>query len=499
MSLLDSLTNSLVDTYAKKLNEQQRKELLDALDVVAKDRKYNVFKNTFPKEGPYAVGLYPKHKAFFDAGRTYKERGLIAGNRTGKSIAGAYETTCHATGIYPDHWEGKRYVKPLMIWVGGDTATTCRDIIQYKLLGDIGDFGSGMIPKELIVETKSRRNVPDAVETIRVKHISGGISTIVIKTYEQGRASWQGTEVDFIWIDEECPEDVYGEALIRLMTTQGSIILTFTPLQGLTPLVVNFLDNSQDSDVEFPKYVGKVTWDDVPHLTQMDIDQMLQATPVNMRDARSKGVPTVGSGLIYPLPLEQITVADFPIPRYYQKAYGMDVGWKSTAAVFGAWDKDNDVIYIYSEHKQGQAEPVVHASAIKSRGTWLRGTIDPASRGRSQIDGQQLFKMYTDPVERGGCGLRMVPAPNAVEAGIYSVWERLSTGRLKFFKSCTQIQREFCLYHRDKDGKIVKTEDHLLDSLRYLSMADKNIWQYPQNDKKTTNVVNFSDYMKACV
>lgn len=499
MSRLDLLTKSLVDTYATKLDEQQRADLLASLDVLAKDAKYNIFRNTFPDDGPYSIHAYAKHKEFFAAGAEYQERGCIAGNRVGKSVMGAFETTCHATGVYPDWWTGKRYFKPIMIWVGGDTAQTCRDIIQYKLLGDIGDFGSGMIPKDKIAETKTRRNIPDAIETIRVNHVSGGVSTIQIKTYEQGRAAWQGTEVDFIWIDEECPQDVYGEALIRLMTTHGSIILTFTPLSGLTDLVVNFLESDQFCDKEFKKYVAKVSWYDVPHLDAASIAKMLEATPENMRAARSLGDPTVGDGLIYPLPLDQITVDDFRIPKFYPKAYGMDVGWNATAAVFGAWDRDNDIIYIYSEYKQGKADPLIHASAVRSRGSWMRGAIDPASRMSGQADGQKLFQTYSLPVDRGGGGLKLILAANAVESGIFNVWERLQSGRLKIFKSCGQLLREHALYHR-KDGKIVKSNDHLQDCLRYLVNSDHNIWKYEEQEvgSMRKNVIDISTYMSAC-
>jgi phage terminase large subunit-like protein len=498
LSILDDLTKNLVDIYSNKLNEQQRADLLESLDVLAKDQKYNVFKNTFPDTGPYSIHNYPKHKEFMNAGATYTERGAIAANRVGKSVTGAFETTCHATGIYPPWWTGKRYHKPTMIWVGGDTAVTCRDIIQYKLLGDIGDFGSGMIPKDLIVETKTRRNVPDAIETIRVRHVSGGITTIVIKTYEQGRAAWQGTEVDFIWIDEECPEDVYGEALIRLMTTNGSIILTFTPLSGLTPLVINFLDNSQETEAQFPKFVANITWKDVPHLDEKQIAKMLESTPENMRKARSEGIPTVGDGNIFPLPFEQITVDDFRLPKYFPKAYGMDVGWNATAAVFGAWDRDSDVIYIYSEYKQGKADPTTHASAIRGRGTWLKGAIDPASRASSQVDGTKLFEIYTRSLERGGGGLKLVYAANAVEAGIFNMWERLQSGRLKIFKSCTQLLREISMYHR-KDGKIVKTFDHEIDSCRYLLMADASLWKTPESEVVSGqgNVIKLAQYTLA--
>ncbi len=494
MSLLDTLTKSLVEVYASQLNEQEQLDLIEALEIVANDEKYNKFKNMFPETGEYRRELYQKHMRFFAAGAKYRERGFIAGNRVGKSEAGAYEMTCHLTGVYPDWWEGKRFNRPILAWAGGDTAATCRDIIQNKLLGSIGDFGSGMIPKELIVETKTRRNVPDAIETIRVKHISGGVSTLVIKTYDQGREAWQGAEVDFCWVDEECDQSVYGEALIRLMTTKGSMILTFTPLSGLTELVTNFLENSQETDAKYPKHITTVSWDDVPHISQEMKDEMLAATPPQLRDARSKGEPTVGSGRIYPIDMKNVIVNDFKIPRHWMKAYGMDVGWNNTAVVFGAWDRENDTVYIYSEHKQGEVEPIMHAQAIKARGEWLRGVIDPASRGRSQIDGNNLFQLYKKE------GLNIYPAENAVEAGIYEVWQRLSTGRLKIFSSCTNILKEFNLYHRDEKGKIVKKNDHLLDSARYLLMSmNTTVWQYPSSPSGKDKVVNLSQYMKACV
>jgi hypothetical protein len=188
------------------------------------------------------------------------------------------------------------------------------------------------------------------------------------------------------------------------------------------------------------------------------------------------------------------------LPKHFPKAYGFDVGWNATAAVFGAWDRDNDIIYIYSEYKQGQADPLIHAAAIRARGTWMRGAIDPASRASSQTDGEKLFSKYSLSVERGGGGLKILKAANAVEAGIFEVWERLQTGRLKIFKSCSALQREYGLYHRDDNGKIVKKNDHLLDSLRYLINSDKSIWRTPdQGADPRVNVIQMQSYMNACV
>lgn len=212
------------------------------------------------------------------------------------------------------------------------------------------------------------------------------------------------------------------------------------------------------------RYVVQAGWDDVPHLTAQAKRELLSSTPPYLRDARSKGVPSLGSGAIYPIQLEDVMVPPFAIPPFWRRCYGMDVGWNRTAAIWLAEDPVDKTLYGYAEHYRGQAIPVVHATAIKARGDWIRGGIDPASRGRSQNDGKQLFADYT------ASGLHLTLAPNAVEAGIYAVWERLETGRLKFFTTLQHLAAEYRLYHR-KDGKVVKKNDHALDGLRYGVMS----------------------------
>lgn len=206
-------------------------------------------------------------------------------------------------------------------------------------------------------------------------------------------------------------------------------------------------------------------WDDVPHLTEHVKKEMLAALPPHQRDARSKGIPQLGSGAIYPVPESDIIVNDFEIPIHWPRAYGMDVGWNRTAAVFVAWDHESDIVYVYSEHYRGQAEPSVHAQAIKARGEWIHGVIDPASRGRSQHDGAQLIETYK------ALGLDLEFADNSVETGIYKVWERLSSGRLKVFGTCQNFLTEYRLFRRDDNGRIVKKNDHLMDCVRYLIMS----------------------------
>lgn len=404
---------------------------------------------------------YPVHMAFFEAGAKYRQRLALAANRVGKTEGmGGYETSLHLTGRYPPWWKGRRFDKPVSWWVGGDTATTVRDIIQFKMLGKTGDYGTGLIPYDLLADTTNKRGVPDAVENIYVKHISGGRSVAQLKSYDQGREAWQGTEQHGVWLDEEPPMSIYSEALVRTMTTGGIVLNTYTPMNGMTEVTESFLA----IDAPDSKFVCTATWDDVLHLDAATKLELWNSIPIHERDARAKGIPTIGVGKIYPVALESMVIDPFELPKHWVRGYALDVGWNRTAALWGALDRESDTLYLYSEHYQGMAEPAVHASAIKSRGE-MTGYIDPASKGGSQVDGEKLLKLYRDE------GLTLTLADNAREAGIYDVYQRMTSGRLKIFSTLSNLQKELPLYHRDGNGAIVKKNDHLMDCLRYLIRA----------------------------
>jgi phage terminase large subunit-like protein len=426
----------------------------------------------YPEKGPLRRELYPKHMEFFALGATKRERLFLAANRVGKTEgAGGYELVCHLTGRYPSWWEGRRFDKPNNWWAAGDTRETVRDILQRKLLGKPGDEGTGLIPREDIERT-APGFIPDAKSAVWVRHVSGGLSVVQFKSYDQGREAFQGTECS-IWLDEEPPLDIYTECLLRTMTNDGMVLLTFTPLRGMSEVVLSFLPGgSMPEKRDGPKGVVSATWDDVPHLSAQAKKDLWDAIPPFQRDARSKGLPQLGAGAIYPVPESTIVCAPFEIPKHWRRAYGLDVGWKRTAAIFGAVDPETDIAYIYSEHYQGEGEPAVHASAIKSRGP-LPGAIDPASRGRSQSDGKQLIQQYREQ------GLELTDAANAVEAGIFATWERFSTGRLKVFANCQNTLSELRLYRRDERGKVVKENDHAMDGLRYFVMTGIDIARAP--------------------
>lgn len=440
---------------------------------IARRLQRQKIKRYYPETGKLRRDAYPKHMSFFAAGSTCRQRLMLAANRVGKTEGvGLYELTLHLTGDYPDWWIGRRFNRAVKAWAAGDTKQTVREILQDKLLGSPGQWGTGLIPGDDISRVaRGGGSVADSVETIYVKHKTGGISALVLKSYDQRRESFQGTEQDIILLDEEPPEDIYTECLLRTMTNNGMLMLTFTPLRGMSEVVLAFLpggeliENLQDSS----KFVVMATWDDVPHLDDAVKKELWDSIPPFQRDARSKGVPQLGAGAIYPVPESDIVVPDFSIPDHWPRSYALDVGWNRTAAIWGAKDPETKIVYLYSEHYRGQAEPVIHAHSIKSRGDWIPGVIDPAARGRGQKDGAQLLDQYQD------LGLDLTPAVNAVESGLYDVWMRMSGGKLKVFSSLSNWRSEFRLYRRDEKGAIVKKDDHLMDATRYLIVSGLDI------------------------
>lgn len=237
---MTSLTQELLS-----LPKHKKIELLKLIEEEKKREKRRQFYTWFPDEGPLRRELYPRHMQFFKAGLEHDERCFMAGNRVGKTVGAGYEITAHMTGEYPHWWNGKLFDRGIRALAAGDTGATTRDILQQKLIGPYDDIGTGMIPGDLILDLVPKRGLPNAYEEIHVRHVpTKGVSKLKLRSYDQGRRIFQGTEEDLIWFDEECPEDVYDEALIRTMTTHGITMLTFTPLSGLTPLVISFLKSA---------------------------------------------------------------------------------------------------------------------------------------------------------------------------------------------------------------------------------------------------------------
>ncbi len=232
----------------EQLSRLPTDQLLEVLQLTEQLRRIDDRRKLYgyyPDTGPLRRELYPKHLEFFAAGAREKERCMLAANRIGKTEGiGGYELTLHLTGDYPAWWIGRRFDRPIKAWAAGDTSKTVRDILQTKLLGPPGNaekVGTGLIPADRILRTTPKSGIPDAVESVHVSHLSGGTSLLQLKSYDQKREAFQGTEQDLVLLDEEPPLDIYIECVIRTMTTNGLVMCTFTPLEGLSATVLHFL------------------------------------------------------------------------------------------------------------------------------------------------------------------------------------------------------------------------------------------------------------------
>lgn len=409
---------------------------------------------------------YAKQAEFHAAGKTHRERLLRAGNQNGKTFAAGMECAYHLTGIYPDWWEGRRWDRPIIAWAGSDTGETTRDNPQRALIGLVGEFGTGSIPKRLIGTYKSALGVADLLDYVKVKHVSGGWSTLRLKYYAQGRQKWQGPPVDYVWYDEEPPADIYDEGLARTIATGGCASLSFTPLLGMSEVVQRFLlaDSSDRHDTN-------MTIDDAEHIPAEERERIIASFAPHEREARSKGIPTLGSGKIFPIAESELSWESEDLPPHFVWLGGIDFGWDHpTAAVKCAWDRDTDTFYVVQAYKRREATPLIHSGALRPWGEWLPWAWPHDGLQHDKGSGSQLKEQYAEQ------GLKMMPAKatfedgtNGVEAGLMEMLDAMQTGRFKVASHLAEWWDEFRLYHRE-NGKVVKEFDDLISATRYAWM-----------------------------
>lgn len=436
------------------------------LKILEREHTRRVSLNRLISYQPYA-----KQSEFHAAGKLYRERLLMAGNQLGKTLSAGAEVAMHITGRYPDWWEGRVFDTPVHFWASGVTGESTRDNPQRMLYGPLGHPGTGMIPADAIADSSPRRGMADALDTMLIKwggggDVQAGQSQLNFKSNDQGREKWQGPTLHGIWLDEEHDADVASEARTRTNVHSGLMMMTFTPLLGMSSVVQRFL-------LEKPPgtHVTSMTIDDALHYTPEQRAEIIAGYPIHEREARAKGIPTMGSGRVFPVDADDVRCDAFPIPQHWPQLGGLDLGWDHpSAGVRIAWDRDNDCLYVIAAHRARHQTPTMFAAAVKAWGEWLPWAWPHDALAHDKGSGEQLAKQYAQQ------GLKMMPSratfedgTNGLEAGVAEMLDRLMTGRLKVFAHLAQWFEEFNLYHR-KDGLIVKLNDDLISATRYAMM-----------------------------
>lgn len=465
------------------LSPTEKRELLALLE----ERERRERRNKLAKYQPYA-----KQAEFHAMGAEKRERMLSAGNQLGKTLSASAEVAIHLTGDYPAWWAGKRFGRPTSWLAGSESGELTRRGVQRLLFGSDPktDAGTGMIPGDAIESISWSRHVNELIDEARIRHVSGGLSKISLKSYDQGRGKWQADTVDGVWFDEEPPEDIYFEGITRTNVSFGPVIVTCTLLRGMTTIASRFWrERDQFEDVG----MVNMTIHDVGHYSDEQKAKIIASYPAHEREARTMGTPSLGSGRVFPLSDDQITVEPFAIPPEWAQIGGIDFGWDHpTAAVRLAWDRDADVVYVTTTHRQREATPVIHAAALKPWGDDLPFAWPHDGLQHDKGSGDALAAQYRKQ------GLNMLPeratfpdGSNGVEAGVMDMLDRMQTGRLKVFSHLTAWLEEFRLYHRE-DGKIVKLQDDLMSATRYALMMLRHARAPGRKVKRMTFASEFS-------
>ncbi|MEE9451166.1 MAG: terminase family protein [Gammaproteobacteria bacterium] len=429
---------------------------------------------------------YPWQFKFYAEGVSNRQRLLMAANRVGKTLSSCNEVGYHATGIYPDWWPGVRIEHPITGWIMGVSGEQIRDVTQKEMFGrllDDGFEGGGIIPTSLIDQRGIIRAKDKTAKDVRIKHISGGWSTISLKSYTQGQHVLMGSGIDLVLIDEE-PEDqqIWPQVLTRTMTGRrgkgGLVILSFTPENGRTPLVCQFMD-----DIQKGQYLQTATWDDAPHLNEDVKAELLASYLPHQRDMRSKGIPMMGEGLIFSMDDDDVSEPALEnIPNFWPRLIGTDFGIAHPAALaWIAYDRDNDIMHVYDVWRKPGCSAIDIVGVIKSRpDSWVPVAWPHDGLQHDKGSGIQLKSQYEAQ------GAYMLPkhatfsdGSNGLEAAVFEMGERIRTGRLKVAAHLSEFFEEKRLYHRARpknvkslvaEPQIVKLRDDILCAIRYAMM-----------------------------
>ena len=450
-------------TDLSSLNDFQKKELVETLEAIKAwedEHQLELYR-------PYA-----KQKEFHAAGASNRERLLMAANQCGKTYSAAAEVAMHLTGLYPDWWEGKRFLHAPRIMAAGMTSQLVRDSMQVLLCGiPQRPLGHGMVPKASIVgDPTMAKSITGAIDFIKVQHSTGGESILYFRSYDQGRERVQAMTLDAAWLDEEPDLEYYTECMTRTNVASGPVFMTFTPLKGLSDVVSRFLHDKHG-------HVTNMTIEDVDHYTREQKDAIIAQYPPHERDARTKGIPMLGSGKVFPVMEEKILVTPFEIPPHWPRIVGFDIGWQHpTAAVWVAHDRDTDTVYVYDAYRAAETIIPIHAAMIKSKGAWIPvayphdgAAVKDFNQGlpiaeQYRQEGVAMRPMHATLPETGLDGEGKM-SRISTEAGIQIMLTRMETGRFKVFSHLSDWLEEFRGYHR-KDGLLVKVRDDLMSATR---------------------------------
>ncbi|MGL5581046.1 MAG: terminase large subunit domain-containing protein [Cetobacterium sp.] len=333
--------------YQKYLNQLLEEERYDEIEQLLEESKEYVKYNKL-----YFFQPYPYQMRFMDASKRANQRMMRSGNQTGKSYGASYEFAQHITGLYQDYYGGVK-IKDSghLYWcIGIDLDSTAR-VMQKALFGTANariedEIGTGAIPRDCIdFDTITKDG--GRIMSCRIKHVDGGFNTVQFFGAAQGQDRLMGSVVKFVWCDEEPKHNsmsIYAQCMARTTTTDGHIMYTCTPEQGMTDLQRLFAEDETGL-----LYLDSASWDECPHIDEATIKRLLAGIPHWQHDMRRKGLPVLGSGAVFPFRDEDIMCEDIEPLHTWPIICSVDFSSVNDASVvvYCAHDPIADVYYVY--------------------------------------------------------------------------------------------------------------------------------------------------------
>lgn len=477
--------NSVSDAqlYIQHLIDTEQWDTLNRIyDQIQYDNKYNKISQFKP---------YPFQLKMFNAGKDYMSRFACLANRCGKTFSGAREMAWHLTGLYPDYWEGHRFNKPIRAWAIGITSDSTRKILQLETMGtldirDSDNIGTASIPRDCIIIDSIEKDGP-AAKIARIRHYDAdgnedGVSILEFRSTQQGHMALAGAAVDFIWIDEEDEHDsleIFSQARTRLATTNGKMLITATPEHGVSPLIQRFYNRSN-------LFIFHAGWEDAPHLTEEVKAELIAGYDEFEIEMRTKGLPSKGSGAVFKVDDEDITVEPFTIPEDWNICWGVDFGRsRDPSTIVGvAFDPNNEIAYIFEEHyldKDRSQEAMAHC--IMNSNYSNAPVIIPHDGQSIANDGGDETRAAI--LRKHGCNVMRdsFSNPPEVQNRIANIRKKhmgkvgglewmnfmMKQGKLKVFSTCHKFFEEKRGYfYIEKGGKSIPRDkdDHVIDASR---------------------------------
>jgi phage terminase large subunit-like protein len=473
------------DAVPAGVSEKSLREFASLMNRLRTARGYNRLRAEYwftNDQKPGMGGPYGWQLDFHRSHGTARERAMIAANRVGKSRTADAELAMHLTGIYPPWWDAlkiRKLTEPIDCWCASESNESSRDINQINLLGHTTDrelMGTGWIPRECIDFDSIRTRqcgVGGVIDSIRVLHKpTGRWSNLAFKSYEQKAAKFQGTAKHLIRLDEQPPDDVAAECKMRTITTGGQMVETFTPLKGMTTRVQHYLDGGPGV------YCQVVGWDDAPHLTPEIKAEALRGLPPHEVEARTKGTPVMGEGLILALDWESLA-ADLPpggIPAHWRQIAGIDFGFDHPAAgVWIAYEADQDRIWIFDAYRERGLTGKDHARLINDRGRWIPVAWPHDGLQHEKSSGRTLCEQYREHgvnmLYLSACYSDDKQGRQDIEPWVVDFIERAQTDRLRIVRgpALRLLIDEGRMWHR-KNGRINPVRDDVISACRYAMM-----------------------------